>query len=723
MTLSRKKTKQVKHCAAVSTPEAGCAGQRQAGAPGFLEWGLLAVVFLAPFVFISQLDDFADLPQQAFIQVTVVFFLLAWLTRGLSRGRLEAARSSLTVPVMLLLLWAVVSLAYAHNRTEGFIAWMRWAAPGAMFVLVSSALSEEKHLDRLLNALFGAGLFIALLGIAQHLFRVSWVPQAVPPAATFANKNMAVHFVVLTVPLAAGLVLESRSRVRDGIILGGMALMVVFLVYTRTRAGWVALAAEGLCLAVLLARGYREEVRAAWRDRGKRVAAVLAAIVFLLMVNVGPGGFKWGPGEVAGRAATIGVHLGEESAGGSAADPSIRVRLALWRNTLVMIREHPWIGLGLGNHKVFYPLYHREVIEDEQFGEKTQAARVHNDLLQAAAELGLVGVGLIAWLVLIVVKMAARLTAPGREWRVRRRALGPAVAMAGFAVTASFSFPLQRAVPPLVLMVLTAVLASLYTRDSRMVLVVRSRRALLCAAVLAAAALVLVGRSNYNRMAADRHYVEVVRLKNAGDWEGVIAAGTKARAHGPDRADVLSAMGWAYLRTGRPREAIEALERVIAAYPNHINALLNIGVAYRSGGDEKRALGAYRRVLDIEPDYWKAHYNSASIYLKQGDLDSALEGFTAAAGREPGNGNLHFKVGIVLALKRRYEEAARSFETTVRLDPSSAAAHQSLGLLYIQHLDRVDEGREHLRKAIELDPGMEGAGIWKLLRGSEGPAG
>ncbi len=62
-----------------------------ASSPGFLERGLVAVVFLAPFVFFRQLDDFADLPQQAFIQVTVAFFLLAWLARGFSSGRLAAA--------------------------------------------------------------------------------------------------------------------------------------------------------------------------------------------------------------------------------------------------------------------------------------------------------------------------------------------------------------------------------------------------------------------------------------------------------------------------------------------------------------------------------------------------------------------------------------------------------------------------------------------------------
>src|SRR2546425_9643863 len=81
---------------------------------------------------------------------------------------------------------------------------------------------------------------------------------------------------------------------------------------------------------------------------------------------------------------------------------SVGIRLAVWRDTLAMVRDRPWAGVGLANLEVYYPAYAHSpgqahsAMTDPISGVPLQVDQVHNEYLQVAAELGLVGLGLLA---------------------------------------------------------------------------------------------------------------------------------------------------------------------------------------------------------------------------------------------------------------------------------------------------------------------------------------
>ena len=132
-----------------------------------------------------------------------------------------------------------------------------------------------------------------------------------------------------------------------------------------------------------------------------------------------------------------------------------------------MINDRPLLEFGLGNHKVFYPLYHRKAIEDDSFGEATQLRRVHNDFLQAFAETGMIGVLLLGWLGFVCIRMAWHLTSTRYSRDVRFWTIGITTGIVGLLVNACFSFPFQRAIPPFVLMILIGILGSFYAENKR----------------------------------------------------------------------------------------------------------------------------------------------------------------------------------------------------------------------------------------------------------------
>ena len=75
---------------------------------------------------------------------------------------------------------------------------------------------------------------------------------------------------------------------------------------------------------------------------------------------------------------------------------SLGYRLELWGGTLLMWADSPFIGQGLGSFDYLFPFYapDTELLSDpDKF-----AGAAHNDFLQLLAELGLIGAGLVVWL-------------------------------------------------------------------------------------------------------------------------------------------------------------------------------------------------------------------------------------------------------------------------------------------------------------------------------------
>ena len=275
------------------------------GFDGVFQWGIIAFVFLAPFVFIRGISDFAILTQMVFIQTGVSFFVLIWLVKSLLSGKCLILKSHFYLPILALFLWSLISITYAHNRYESTLPWMQWTASAVMFFLVSNSFQDEKYRIRLIAAIFFSGCLVALLGIGQYLFNIAWIPQVIPPSATFANKNLAVHFVVLTLPLSLAFILNTRVNIWIWLYSIASAVMVVFLIYTQTRAGWVALAAEFAFFVALMAIMHFRNRDFSYWNRNKSLAACSAAVIIFILINLGPEGFSWRIGSVVERASSV----------------------------------------------------------------------------------------------------------------------------------------------------------------------------------------------------------------------------------------------------------------------------------------------------------------------------------------------------------------------------------------------------------------------------------
>lgn len=683
-----------------------------------LHWGVWVLCGTAPLVFINRIHDFSRLPKMAFIQIATVTLLLAWAARGVAEERVSIKISPLAMAIASALLWVLVSTAYARNHIEGLFYWQHWAFCTAVFFLVANEMHRLRGHTGLLWAFTLAGVAIACLGIAQFLFGFSLINQVAPPAATFANRNMAAHFMVLAVPLTAGLFCINRRILSSWMLSVCMALMVTYVIYTRTRAAWLALAIECLVFLSIFWWWRRFWSTAIW-PRHKLASFVVFLLLVLVMMNLGAGGSWKGFSEISERAAVSPKEITDSLATtSSATETSVSWRIGTWRNIMALIGDHPWTGVGLGNLKIAYPPYHRKIVHIKTFSETTQLEDAHNDYLQATAELGVIGAVLIlvvCWCVASALRQAIK-TAENNELKTIALSLG--VAFVGIAISAGLSFPFQRSIPPLVVMVLVGLLAGMSKTSREWAVNGRVLPALL--AVVFFGLLALEIHEHRRLIQSDRQLYAMPMLNAQEKWRDIITRKGTAYLKNADQYKILAFAAGAHIALGEHRHALQILDTLISVFPHVTNYHYLRGMAHAAMGSYDAAMTAFHQVLAIKPDFPDIHVNMAKIYMLRGQFEQALAAYETAASLDSENSRIRFDQGIAATRLARHADAAAAFEAAVALNPDWALAHKNLGILYIQFLGKTADGVAHLKTALALNPDIPGAdGVHRVIQDHE----
>lgn len=204
------------------------------------------------------------------------------------------------------------------------------------------------------------------------------------------NDLAALTIMMLGPALALWASAPSGSWVR-WVSVAGAAPLIVVIVLTQSRGGFLALAAMALPSAIALGR------RRPW------TAAAFAAVVGLTLL-LAPAAF-WD------RMAGLGKARRVETIGEMDPEGSARQRFAVLKNALRIIDDHPLLGVGLGAY------------EQANFDYNPALGHLdtHNTYLNIMAETGLPGVVLFLAIVTIVVRGA-------RDARRRARRVLPAQA-------------------------------------------------------------------------------------------------------------------------------------------------------------------------------------------------------------------------------------------------------------------------------------------------------
>jgi len=96
-------------------------------------------------------------------------------------------------------------------------------------------------------------------------------------------------------------------------------------------------------------------------------------------------------------------------------------------------------------------------------------------------------------------------------------------------------------------------------------------------------------------------------------------------------------LGVAYLKEGRPKDALKELQLASMLGTDYPSIYYMTGQAYESLGWVRDAQKAYRRAIELKYDYLVARDRLAVLYYRSGDLEGALKEYETILSFRPGN--------------------------------------------------------------------------------------
>lgn len=381
------------------------------------------------------------------ITTTEILFSLAFLVWFFetSQFRNKTKFTPLGAPIALFLGICILSSLFAQNKFVACRETLQFVWLFGIYYLILHFAEDRKDVCDILVLGILAGTIISVLGLYQYrftnepyYFRIGY--YRLRAYATFGQPNAFGGYLIGLIPITIGLTIHNSNGKWKLAMLLSLFIMSLSLFATFSRGSWIGLLG-GLGIMFKITH-----------KRLSRKSLFLPLFIVLLAASVIFGDMYFTKPEVTKPEVTREIFYRHFSN---------TQRLLLAKSALAMTRDHPIVGVGLGNFSVLLPQYASgELIKSAQldFDKKTgkwftnpskkiDIQIVHNMFLQISAETGLLGLAIYLWLLYAYYKSSFKLLGNHaintREYAIRAGLIGSFTAI---MISGVFGWPFSHGV-------------------------------------------------------------------------------------------------------------------------------------------------------------------------------------------------------------------------------------------------------------------------------------
>jgi O-antigen ligase len=549
--------------------------------------------------------------KSAFALAAISFLLLLWSISLLRKEgqALDLHLPGLFYPGLAVLAVAALSLFSALSPGIGLQSLALLIYFFLFYLFLANTAMSERELHLFLGSIVASASLASGYGILQYYGVLPGAP-GVPKGtgaiiSTFGNKNYLGGFLACLVLPSLILLLRARHRALRALSLLALGTIIYTLVLVDSTGAWLAVGASGAFFlgGFLYFRLYR-----ALRFKGWLMIIGAASVILLmglLPLSSSPTSeanlpLETSPVEEAQVSLRSEGHWGTSGLAIPVLDQLIklwernsgRIRAWDWWIGWEMLKAHPLLGVGLGHYKVLFLEYKAKFLATERGKHYDfyilRAGQAHNEYVQAAAELGALGI-LAGGFLLFMLFFSGFKTLKRAEAGERFIALALLSGVVASLTDGLFSFPFHLPASALAFVLLLGLL------DSRFL----------------------------TRQARKR-----IKLTRRGAWLAALAllalvAATGAFGVRDFLADVHLQRGKLMLALGDDRAAEEELRRSLALDFQPQSNLFYLGGLYAKQGRYEESLALFQRSLNcyaLETTYWYL----GTLNLALGNYDAAL---------------------------------------------------------------------------------------------------
>ncbi len=328
-------------------------------------------------------------------------------------------------------------------------------------------------------------------------------------------------------------------------------------------------------------------------------------------------------------------------------DTSVNTRITIWKDTLILIKQRPLAGFGLGSYKWVYPAV-------RSMGMSRDINFAHNDYLHTWAELGIFGLALVLWFIFAY-------------FRISIKSIG------------GISSSTKRFLLYGVLSGITVILVHSLTDFNMHIL------------ANASVLIIMAGLgSSIAFSSLDQGKIRGIRIKPAlasiiFSSVGVVACVLSLM---DIRAAILEIKGAESLENGEFDTAITYYEKSMLNYRVNPEVYKNAGRIYeilykfRKNSDfREKAVDMFKKGGQSNPLEGDFNLGLGLIWQSEKKFPEARNEFLKALGKDPNNAYYNNVIGTYYYIINDNEKAERYFKDASRMDFCNNYANQKLNLI------------------------------------------
>lgn len=303
-------------------------------------------------------------------------------------------------------------------------------------------------------------------------------------------------------------------------------------------------------------------------------------------------------------------------------------RRFVWYRTNQLNQDHPWLGVGDGSWKFWFPS--KSLEGGYRMEEKNVVfTRAHNDYLEIRSELGLIGLGLFCALFLFFGAVGLWTIFNAENDPARRESILILLSgLIGYCIIQFLDFPRERIDMQVILGLIFAWLA-FSGRNSGKLNGAVFRFPKMLFLMLSGAGLAFSLVLGWGRVRGEIHSTQLLTMQANKNWNSLIRESQAAENPFYEYSDVAIPLAWhegvGWYQLKQMDKALPAFERAYRLNPWSFQVINNYGSALVQNRRFEDAIKVYEEALAINPRFDDAKFNISFAYLQTGNYAKSLE--------------------------------------------------------------------------------------------------
>ena len=509
----------------------------------------------------------------------------------------------LKLSLILIFIFGTLSIFWSLNFDITLGKWLLWAIATFSFIISMNLSTSPENLIKLSWGLTIAACAIAIIGLVQHYSDPFAFPQS--PPSTFGNKNIAVQVLVLIFPMSIFLIFSKFVQgFKVWILLGLISLIITYIVLSFTRGAWLSIFIEFFCISTYFL--LRKSTIFQWIDwnKNKRNATLLSIILIIMLVNLSP------PDNLNNISNDI---LQRVSLTGSTVDHATLYRLEGWKIGIEMFFDAPFIGTGLGSYA--------QNLGNEGYASPTinNFMHAHNDLIELAVELGIIGLMFFIMVVLSIIMGVIKILKQ-TTGELHLFFFFLLISLLGSFINLQFSFPYQMTVPLVLFGLYSGLIAKQIDKISKPLIKLSFLlRTMYKKIILLMFSLCIFTVFFFTYFQWIIFYDQLNKFSSLGDFSQLEVIEIPLQEN--NIQSTLYSLGGIYFNKGGYIQSKMIDKKFLELWPNHLDVLFRQAYAEHKIGQNSIAIDLAKKLKKIEPEgLYNAFIVEMFVYLSTNDI-------------------------------------------------------------------------------------------------------